>query len=464
MEEDSKLNKKIRRMKILYYLVYILFLIGAILLTRFCISLKIKNIEKQFESAEHSSGIKFDDDVIHNEITLIETYDANQIDIESYCYQDGQLLSYYPGNGNFSTCIKIFGLKDEEVQKKVNDRLYNVLVEDPSSVEDVVGSFSNVLSIKYNHGSERKFYGINIDLNTGKDIKFEDLLLDSAPIYKMLLDAYCKAKAWNQIDGNIGTFDFNNVDSTDYEDYLFIVKKYYDANKEKLNFAVDTDTIYIYNFNDEVDIEIPMYYYKDHIAIFKKFVDPQKDIYNGAHPAPKSVVAYEKLVGSNITKVRNIYERTDDHIIDCAVGKIKTTDKISKYISNEKLQQFVNEKVHLYLDDIVTVRDQYKVLQAVANVSLFEETDNVYAWNKDKIPYYCISIHYGMAVLPHSEYWNLGYYFSKVVYEPTSGSNPLFIARLTDEVGSKYETYEYYYDLEGKFLGNHAYDVPNKNQ
>lgn len=123
----------------------------------------------------------------YNNTDYYSFYDENDIKIEELIIDN-----------NF-TYIKISGLKDKKIENKINDELYNyVLNEKNNKANNVYQRMTlnafNILSIDTNSYYEAddtiKTKGFNYDLTTGNIINFEDLFTTTANVSSILYKGF----------------------------------------------------------------------------------------------------------------------------------------------------------------------------------------------------------------------------------------------------------------------------------
>lgn len=123
---------------------------------------------------------------------IIYTYKEEKIEYIgykefSYIYDKNDLKTEEINMNNDSEYIKISGLKNKKIEKKINKKLYDLskkYVKEGKKIKPIVRFNSyNILSIEY--GGQY----INIDLTTGNEIKLKDLI-DSDNITPVIAHGY----------------------------------------------------------------------------------------------------------------------------------------------------------------------------------------------------------------------------------------------------------------------------------
>ncbi|MBQ8298726.1 MAG: YARHG domain-containing protein [Clostridia bacterium] len=162
----------------------------------------VEQIEEVVAVKDKKYAVAYDDMYFTNNIKLIEkTYISGEF-IKKEEYSD---VKYYEETADY---IQIDGLKDEEVERKINQKIFDKMfemlrMEDSRKIKYVDMSaranYSNILSLHiscrffdnqmYEENSRFENQYLNIDLSTGDDIKFEDLFLDGASVKNILSES-----------------------------------------------------------------------------------------------------------------------------------------------------------------------------------------------------------------------------------------------------------------------------------
>lgn len=254
--------------------------------------------------------------------SLNEKYKTNNIEIKEVSYLEGAEIKYFNNTRREIEVEypKIDGLKNQEVENKINEYLKNkafeLLPEEKHASKEVAyyiqGNFNNILSITYdvvtyikNKEGELEYdkdatYGINIDLNTGNEIKFEELFLDNISIRNLLSEVAYTNFAWDE-KYIWGTWDeetqtMNPIDRSDLEDKVF--KVLHKIDKGDFEFVVSPVEIRLIvqipgeTYPSRMWIDVTENYEK--LAMFKRFVkdeniytneyDNEKELYCGFWP------------------------------------------------------------------------------------------------------------------------------------------------------------------------------------
>lgn len=329
--------------------------------------------------------------------SLNETYKKNDLKIKKVKFTDGKKNSegVYQLEGNY---IEIDGLKDTEIQQKINENIKNKITtwytqeELKGTVEinaNCTANFANVLSIEAykssNNYTDIDFIGINIDLSTGNEIKFNDLFTQNAGIKNILsksaYDSFIiDATAGGDADSISDEPDFskNGQDDTFYsessadqkereqrysqiEDEVFKILSYYNSGNE-LEFSFSPRCIYVYKENTRIKINMKKYY--NQIAIYNRFKN-NSEIYNGQYesgyilkndnipvftPSNDLNVTPDVVKEAIVIKYANIIRVSDNLLCNIIVTQNSFIDEDSQYaeLYLTKVRDIVNEKMDQY--------------------------------------------------------------------------------------------------------------------
>lgn len=326
--------------------------------------------------------------------SLDETYKQNSLNVKSVNFTDGKKKSdgSYQVEGNY---IQIEGLKNKEVEQKINETLKNKITswysEDDFSrgvtiYTNCTANFGNVLSVesmKYDETMEE--LGINIDLSTGNEIKFNDLFTQNASIKNILsesiYDSLAMAYTGNEAEGISDKADFSEDGENDrlhgesqefvdernerysqIEDKVFKILTNYN-NGEEFEFSFSTRCIYVYK--DNIRIEIPMVKYYNKIAIYNRYKD-NLDIYDGQFEN-QDIIKNDNIpvfVSSNNINVKPDVRTGSDPIIVEYFNILKESENL---IININLRKFSNDEItddlkESILKQVYSELDSYKNL------------------------------------------------------------------------------------------------------
>ena len=292
-----------------------------------------------------------------------EMYFTNNIEISEKNYISGDFIKketygdtkYYEEN---ATYMQIDGLKDEEVEKKINQRIRDevfemLAIQDEHKIKTVdmhsYANFSNILSLQIyyrffndktyedNHTYGRKY--LNIDLSTGNDIKLEELFLDGVSIKNILSDCIYSGQQYSEGWWEYEQYIFNETGKEIYEyDYStrdeelrnlglmtydeweswFIksnfeenaVKVMYEISKGDIDFCIDQYSISLIS-NDTFYYNINLRNNLESLALYKRFMKDET-IFDNKH-----IVAEEGMCGFSISEYMQTEKIMDNLLLSC---------------------------------------------------------------------------------------------------------------------------------------------------
>lgn len=338
-EKDEKVEKKSEvennekepKVKDKFKTKYVVFLIALIGITAGATYLTIQQIDTQKPNenptqpsiVQPEQNRKQADDAKYGITKYSDTYDENDLKIVTYVDVDGNVAAYEqtylaPEGNTRVEFIQIEGLKNKDIQSKVNDKLKKAAYEIKSNntYEYITANFGNILSVNISGYDEQDNWlrgGINIDLTTGEDIKFEDVFVSSATINSYITAGLYKTLAWNEknekaTDENyMEDFDMDKIQIADFEDKsLKVIKDYQKAVKEgKINFNISPSGVSIYDLIDKnivknqylnyIDIDFANK--KEEIAIYKRFLK-NESIFENNNLGQKGVIVFTNPTGT----------------------------------------------------------------------------------------------------------------------------------------------------------------------
>ncbi|MBQ8002348.1 MAG: hypothetical protein IJ297_02770 [Clostridia bacterium] len=214
-------------------------------------------------------------------IDLQGTFDENDLLIEE---------TTLPLNEENDIIIpQIKGLKDSEIQDKINSEMYNratALVEKYSDINYAnyytQANFANVISISFSVGFEDEPYSesiyFNYSLVDGEKLNFEDLFMPEADILSIVRTSFYKELAF------YGEYDHEKQLHSPDENEVYKIVKGFMAEDDK-RFTFSSTGIYIYHKNNFA--EIKMLDYAPDIAIYSKYMTG-KSIFTGEYEGFKN--------------------------------------------------------------------------------------------------------------------------------------------------------------------------------
>ena len=250
--------------------------------------------------------------------------------------------------------IVIDGLKDQEVQNKVNRLLSELELyqnRDGEEYCNVTFNVSNVLSVSCNGKSK------NINLVTGEEIKLEDILQHDSNIRFILLDSiYKNMCAWGGCDPE---YWYDQTEYNDADD--FVAEIFRDIQKKDYELVLYNNSFYL---ETDIDVEIGLggFYFSDFledVTIYDRFLTDE-NIYE-EEPSrfchPQDCTNYESEFS---------YDMTDfiaDHVyLNGSLSNFTNTDLLENDYEEKDFDDEVIEKVYDYLIETydLDVSDYYQ--------------------------------------------------------------------------------------------------------
>lgn len=406
-EQENEKFKRVENIKIKkkdhFIIKYIIFVLILVLLTAGAVyytteykggqslSNIVGNIVSQKEASKKASE---DSKYVIN--SYDETYNVNPIKTVYY-YDNGEEIyvgEYHDSNVQY---VQIDGLKDEKIEKIINDKLKNIAysfdTEKGNVYEQLVGNFSNIISVdiyytsKQSKPDEFKNTGLTLDLTTGDEIPFEKIFVSSAPIKSILTQGLNEELAWTFGNEEFGDIDMNKVDTSEFEEKALMLAKNYDRQKGNIKYSISPTRIYIHGLiskniiNDEYErtLTIPLNKCRDEIAIYKRYLT-DKDIYEDNSIGMKNIIAFtepyfeESFDSINYGKIKDnifleevayYYEKSDNEFTKKFIAKL--SDELQNDIEKETLdnegmicQRIYNISRYLDQDYIAVSISTYK--------------------------------------------------------------------------------------------------------
>ena len=374
-------------------------IIFYILFTTICVSITIFFILKSYGSSNISDIKKIVDGTINNnEIvpdglgikSLDETYQENTIKISKIYITKQNSEDSYDG----SSYLQISGLKDKEVESKVNNRIKEMCLERYEKIKAnkenninmyCTANFANVISFRINYSNDNNYYteGINFNLVSGEELTFKDMFTNNAAIQNILKNSsyesisqyyngHYRSKEYDELykipegDEYDETEDWSLEDGTPVEDEV-----------EKLNFKFMTDyknnkieefyfsSRCIYVIWNEYTIKIPMKDYYSQIAIYNRYKEHNNlyEDYKCDEIENKNIPIF---VSTNDIYVEPDVEPIDDmgYLPDSYFNLLKVNDNLLVLIRNgysetiDNIEEF--KKAEKIINDIVIKKYQDK--------------------------------------------------------------------------------------------------------
>ena len=255
---------------------------------------------------------------------LNDKFTMNNIEVEDLKYTEGKGFKRYSWSTAYDypieiSYLKISGLKNKQIQDKINERIKELAFHMLPSGEaekktvsvDVHGNFANVLSVSasYSMDVQRKpgdpnfnydsdynrdyYYGncyLTFDLTTGNEITLADVFVDNYNFKQLIANKLYNSLAWDYeyqewiYDPETDTYNPpEDQGRGGLEDRQFILMHQFD--KGNYSFAVTQSSVDVSIQNAGMDpfspydstrnVYIGMEAYKDKIAIFNRFQTEQ---------------------------------------------------------------------------------------------------------------------------------------------------------------------------------------------
>ena len=344
MSELNKEEKKPFKVKV-WVLILIYFIIAASVTTGLII---FKNSNKA-ESTKEANDVLIENDTYKRKeleavrkITLKDKYARNNIELKTVEEEIGEEYNRYDYNddGIYDEIsnrisidyLQIDGLINSYVEKKINDKILNKVEELKKeyikdehkgkiniSVNSYSPGYANVLSIDvcaeaydatgeeyYTHEKllKNEVSGLNIRLDTGEEIVFEELFTKDTDINFIIAQSAYEnivrsMKYVEPDDEDVYSWDFD-MDSLDYglieNDVIRYVNKF-NRNLSDLKFTFTERMIVIYFQTNDNDygieyFTIDMYDFVDNIAIYTRFLTDESLYVGGDLEARTYVFRY----------------------------------------------------------------------------------------------------------------------------------------------------------------------------
>lgn len=251
-----------KRNNIIFYGILLLIVISSILGTVFAIKLHNQKQDKKEQVIEEkvTPYLTFKEVSMSDTVDVFKKYPVNPIKI----------------NFDDNDKITISGLKDKQVQNKINEKLSTLKNEkNPNGNGTCSTNFnmSNVLSIRCGLKDV-----VNLNLVTGDEIELEDIFNKDSDIYSILIKSnYKDLCSWNYCD----------IDAEEDDDYSLNIENVIAEhlqqikNKDYRLYLYENDARIYFNDFDDFDeyssLFIDYYDYIDEITIYDRFID--NDIY-----------------------------------------------------------------------------------------------------------------------------------------------------------------------------------------
>ena len=377
-------------------------------------------------------------------IDLKGTYNQNDIKIEEQKYNSDKIEIGY---------VKISGLKDKEIENKINEEIehvslnfYKEKVKDINDFEKitistwVLGNFQNTLSIKSYYFARKSDEtddfvegetSLNYNLINGEKITVKELFTEDAPIENILrTEAYYSFAGYLAKETLNG--DFTIEDYGDIEDKVFeFINDYKQGRVNNFYFSPREITIMC----DNIQVSIEMQKYADYIAIYNR-CKTDKNIYEDNTVGVKNLYTCVEMYNSaykyiNHQKGSNYYieitlqnwpidsevAKVEDKIINDKVAKIEEQIERTKNIAAQNTNNFYILNYSIVVSDIDDRQTGRRYIYSQEDGNAYEVTVHDFEENLEPI-----IMEYGRRE-PAGELPNYVYDFRKVLkIEPQTTS------------------------------------------
>lgn len=490
-KKEVKPKKKINKQVILIIVI----VVACLVITTGLIILKMRDLNKKYQYVEENDVFTTEDKVEDPDAIYATDKDTrfnyNDLTVSNYYEIDGVVTqeSSNPTSSIYQL-IKIEGLKDKEIENKINEEIKNTVYEkakiDSSGKKTcyarVDGNFSNILSITvYTYeGNKMNSYGLNYDLNTGDKIPFENIFTKSTPILSIITEAAAQVKAWKIEEGAIGNvtgeeymnkvaeyYNMENRDTSEYEDLLFKVANKYNEVKGDVQYTVSPTRITIYNIlpdelasehNANNFVRIPMYKYEEYIAIYKRYAGT--DIFEKSDIALKNVSPFTMPAGYNWTAgiAQNLVygDIADNVFVDVAETQYRFNWDENLQKASDLAKINITNKINEIKNNVSIDKENGYVIQGSYNTTYQQSYYRDQETQKYLIPHIRVLFSWNITKLPITEYQNLTYHLAWLAALPTaSAESPRFYDYHSNQIGgsTQIDNFFIYFDMEGNYLG-----------
>lgn len=463
IEEIKEGNKKFIIKFIIFLLILILITALAIFFTiRYLNSESTENILENEVEVEETKKVAEDSKYAINSYT--ETYNTNSIKITKYYDTDGKLTTedrYTDNNYQYNIqFIQIDGLKNKDIQSKVNKKLKQVAYElkDKFVYTNVTANFSNILSVQcFNDNGQVNT--INIDLSTGEDIPLEKVFVSSATINSYLSEGLYKTLAWQNlevVDGEEVNNDMDNVDTSEYEDKFIMIINNYNKAKNNLKYSIYPSKISIYGLIDKNILDAEIY---EQTSIDINLIDHIKEVAMYKRYLTKESIFENDNIGLKDIIVLTGYAQQEKYMTRISYGKI-SNNIFTEEVLFKNLDK--DDEIEVCIKYIEKLSEEQKATlknQAYDNKGYFFQREyNIY--DDSENDYYVINTYSYQAVCSIS-------YFENEAFKDYINLNAIPRANIGLMGFSEYmkedfpnleilegKAEDYYISKSGEFLGN----------
>lgn len=360
-----QINKKVI---LIFVIIWISLLIGTYFFA--ANKMKTSNSVSYIEEEKEESDIDIDE---KNYMSYYSLYNENDLICEEVVE-------------NNITYIKVSGLIDKKIEKKVNDLLYSKAKEKTSdkdrfTIEEVKGNFSNILSVVLEVGKDSEYalgnasYGINIDLTTGNEIEFTSIFKKNANIKALIGKSYYSQSSLDYgrelLRNGEGEYDENSInpyfpkvdiDNYDAEEVTFKFANYYLNNTSREFYLSNNEVVIILNnenYYTSYNLSLKNNDFIYHIKYLK-----DKSIFERDNIGKKNLFVSAYSVYNHFISYSNNYEVGDYAFVDfevdfhdCSSGGVVgclcfETGEYDKNLSSENTIKLTNNIINDNLKNV----------------------------------------------------------------------------------------------------------------
>lgn len=378
VNETTKKKMKTSTKIIIFLVIFALLCIGITV-----VAILLTNQNKPFTSPSKPTEITTDGLGVKS---LTEQYDENDLKIIDVNDKKGKRNVKYDWDTNTGKInidyIKIDGLKNEEIENKINKEimvlvysLYNDSELNDKEIDYIQihasceANFGNTLSVYVGKTTfyvdeetelNTESYALNYDLTTGNKIKFTDLFTNSSLKNVLIQSVYDNVVSNHTFfsEDNEWVIDMSKADLSTVEEETYVMLNKLISNIDNIEFYYTPSYIYI----DTYELSIGMSNIYSNIAIYNKFKTTES-IFDGTYEGNKNMFVFSKrysYVDTQYSKYEDIYDNLriealvemDKDLLHNSLAKEKLnelTDKIESEISKIKKEAKNNpKKAYLY--------------------------------------------------------------------------------------------------------------------
>lgn len=393
-------------------------LLGLIIFAIICIAITCACIYMTLENRKQNTNDESTENTVQEEtvskekpqyktLKLTDKAKLNGITENNEEESYGEVVYYYEYNNSSEhkleiDYVQISGLKDRNVQARINQRIKDKVDElkeeclplvDDDSVNtmwinaSLWGSFADVISIRiesyvhYADNEEEYYYdsktcGLNFSLATGDEIKLKDLFWDDSPIKTILSQSAYRELARNYaFESDVPEWDMNfeKIDYSAVESKVYNFMYKYNKNPDIEFYFSPSDICIPYDKTTIISVDMAEFY--EYIAIYSKYL-ASKNLYEDTDKQREFYVFssygmvdedYEKESGM---KADNVYYRIYNY--DDLEDK---SDEFEKALqeSYRSIIKKINEYVKTFKED----KDNGYIIEgyySASDVSEYSET------------------------------------------------------------------------------------------